>query len=300
MRIDIVAAQLTAWPAAAAESRDGIWFVVARGGMTDVLPLGVSKSDEWGNEPAPTGRTLHASLEAIRDTAVLDPKQAAETLALLCMDQPVPTLCEAHGLPPQHLQSGPRLCPGARVNGVPALRVSHVTDMATGLDGLRALARHVAMQRRPASGRMTRNAMTWPLLGLDQGFGPLVLREVEQTDHLSPARARQLVSYSLDSAVRLSGLRWGFEWTRHHRIHSVLHCHTNMAAYVADFAQHLTEATTDEYVDRSVVCQVCGDTFLPRRQPGTGASYCPRPECQRERKRRNQRASRERRREATT
>ncbi len=302
MEARLVAGTLYSWPAATAElGASGEWLVASHGELAETLPLGVSKSAEWGNEPAMSSVTLHEALERIREVAIFDEAQAADRLAAICREVPAPLLCRAHGLPLRHpsddtTQPRKRNCPVPMHEGSWALRVRDVTTMVTGLDGVRSLAYHLVTQRKPASRRMAENAMAWPVL--PEHYRERVMSEVERDGELRLPRARKLVTVTLDRAIKDSVLVLGFEWTKHMRPQLVLHANTELAAYMADFARHVTDATTDEDVDLSVVCQVCQRPYVPRRQPQPGSEYCDRPECQRARKRRNQAAARERRRAA--
>jgi hypothetical protein len=294
--VQLVSTGLATWRHPRSVQRDGRWFVTADADVRRVLPKGVARSTKFASDAEAVAYTLHEAHENLRELVWYEGQAAADALAAHCMEFPVPELCKC-GLAPRHvLSSAGGGCRFRTIAGNRAIEVEAVQRMVTGLDGIRTLAYHLARQRRPATPRMVENAQIWPVL-------PDYIRE---RNTLAAARdgelwvegARQLVTLSMQYAFEHTALVVDFQWSRHHRPAIVFDASfSNMAAYVADFARHLTDAGAlrDEGHDRSVTCVACEQPYTPRTQPVPGSAYCKRPECQRERKRRNQAASRARR-----
>lgn len=289
MRLAITTLTTYAYPDARAVQADGgSWYVALGESATPVLPVGVEYADGWGDRPNTRrlGMTLHEGYEQLRDIAIYDGQEAAEALVAHCREFSAPILCR-HGLPRRHAY--PALCPDHPLLSVGpsiALWVDDITRMITGLDGIAALADHLAKQRKPATKRMVENALAWPIL--PEWLVDTIRAEVDGDGSLWVGRARQIVALSISECFRQSWLELTCEWSSPGRPELVLEGSTELAPYMADFARHI--GITDE--DHSLTCVVCHQPYMPGRTPRPGWAYCSEPECQRARKRRNQRHSR--------
>lgn len=294
MRLSVTTLTTYAYPdARPVRAESGSWYVALGESALPVLPVGLDFADGWGDRPNTTmlSMTLHEGFEQLRDVAILSGEEAAEALARHCREFSAPILCR-HGLPRRHPY--PALCPDAptmSVGGSIALWVEDITRMLTSLDGIEALAYHLATQRKPATKRMVENALAWPIL--PEWLVATIRPELERDGYLWVGRARQIVALSVSESFRQSSLELTCEWSSPGRPELVLEGSTELAPYMADFARHIG-VVTDE--DHSVTCVVCNQPYRPGRAPQPGATYCTQPECQKERKRRNQQQSRARRR----
>lgn len=272
-------ANLWRWPGAAATEINHRWCVELGSEAIPVLPRGVEAPWDSDDDHVQIQLTLHEIHEQLREIGVNAVPVAAALLAEHCRQFPAPILCQ-HGLGRAHVRGG---CDAPERGGEVLLDVEHVVAMIAGLDGLAALAYHLATQRKPARPRQVENALVWPVLPPD--YVALVRAEMERDRSLLIERAKQLVTLSISEALRQSRLELAFDWAPYGRPEMVLAAHSDLAAYLADFARHIG-TTTD--ADHSVTCVVCGQPHIPARTPKSGATYCTNVECQRERNRRNQ------------
>lgn len=285
---------VTAWryPSARTAVDDLGWYVDLGEDSEEVLPAGVeqSRSEPWGNTPLVLETSLHDAFESLRDvTATDDPEVAAETLAGHCRVFPPPILC-AHGLPERHPLV--RSCyegPPSAAGPTRTLRVTAVERMLAGVCGVESLARHLAHQRQPAGIRLVENALEWPIF--DKGFADDMLRQIpaHEGKRLPVNLARMIVTSFIDAALAKSGVRLTSQWSTHRRPELVLDANTHLGLYMVDFASRIGSITSERRVVR---CVNCNQPHEPSRLPSSGVAYCTRPECQKVRKRLNQRNSR--------
>lgn len=174
-----------------------------------------------------------------------------------------------------------------------ALRVPDVIRMVSALDAITDAHVRLTRQRRPLGRRIVEDILAWPVLPVQ--FADVIRAELNRDGQLWTDRARQLVTRTLDDAMRQSELRASVTWAPQRRPELALVAGTTVALYIADVLAHVGAVD----VDRSYVCRVCGQPFTPKRAPRPGDGlYCRRPECQRVRERSKQRAYRDRRKES--
>lgn len=285
---------VTAWrypDAEAMSTADGEWYVRLGERAEEVLPLGVeqSQSEDWLNRPKQLDATLHDAFESLCVVdSVDDPERRAELLACHCRRFPAPILCR-HGLPELHplqhsCRDAPRLSEGMSLT----LWLDDVLRMLAGLSGIESLAHHLAHQRTPARPRLVENALLWPVI--DEDFASQWTAQARSQGELPVNIGRFIVASFVDSAFTAAGVRLTAQWTTHRRPELVLESNTHLGLYLVDFARTIGITT---YLDQSFVCTACGLPFTPAKAPQPGkAIYCTAPQCQRERKRINQRNSR--------
>lgn len=289
--MDVVSAGAWRFPDAEAVLDEGVWWVALLGEGELVRPRGVRADDHFDDEPEVLPETLHEVYEDLRLVAVQpDHGDAADHLAQHIRRFGVPELC-GHGLPMWHSDRTDvsRGCTAGRLpDGRVGVRVDHVAAMVTTLDAIgqayEYLTAHGAMPGRRAIDHL----LAWPVQAS-------ALRSPAAVRHSDAAVAKRLlrglVTRTLDAALRASGGYIGTAWREQRRPELVLFAQTTVSLYVADTLAHVGFIAPD----RTLVCAFCGQPFTPKRPPRSEDTLCcRRPECQRERTRRNVARSRAR------
>lgn len=273
--------------------RHGTWWASWPGDATmeRTRPLGVFPHPNEDGPATALRVTLHEVTEDLRLTATMTEPLAAEHLAEHVRRFSRPDLC-SHGLPVWH--EHPRrsdghggrfacrmLNPKSDLVGV---KVVDVQAMIQTFDALADALHHLTTQRRQKlPRRIAADLLTWPVLHED--FRRLVRGEIERDNGLPRARARQLVHLVPTAAMEAAGLRAEITWPSQRRPEMALHAMTGVGVYLTDVLRMLG-LDADE---RSLICSVCHQPFMPKRAPRPGEGiYCRSGDCQRERARRRQ------------
>ena len=303
--LDLVTAGVEQFPDAGLEEHRGAAFVVCTGERRLVFPRGVQpvmgttwRAWESVGGPSRLPWTLHEVVDDLLKLSGLDEEEAAGRVLAHVQTRLVPDLC-AHGLPRFH----PNLPPFDRDDRGPSpagdflpcasdtlpgvaervVRVDHVQAMAETLYAIRLSVEWIRDKRRPLPKGLLDGLLSWPIL-FDRERN---VTADHRDGHAPGVRSdRVLVTEVLRACLRAAPMLGDVGWEAHQTPRLTLRAQTSVALYVHDVLRHV-DAIADE--DRTYVCDVCGTDFVPAREPRAGEGhYCRRPECQRERQRRNQ------------
>ena len=269
------------------------WTVSLTGTPEEVVARGVYKSDEVGNRPLRLRSTVHdAYLNLDRISQIEDDQDAVGELALHARQHAVSRLLCHHGRPMWHegRKHKDRGCGQLLEERSACIPLRDVRRMMNGLRGIEDLAYHVATRRQPARPAQVEAALQWPLM--PTYLDDTARIETQRDGSLFIGRCKQIVTMSLQQLQAESLLVYGIEWIKDQRMQLIAHAHTDLALYAYDFTARVLGAANPSDVDLTAVCQHCRQPFQPRVHPRPGSSYCQKSDCQRARKRNNQRSSR--------